>query len=172
VKYRPFVISKSRKPSAALAAVAALQPATDQSAANAATAAEPFPASEGAGSRNAANAASAAAAPADFEETAAVLEYDGALPRPWAEAFARFQCEPRPDVPEGLCHQAIDDAGRLLDDHRQALDRFSWRPPDLFGENGIAWRLCGSDSLEVTADAIVLVDGRRLLKPEQARRAG
>ena len=52
----------------------------------------------------------------DFEERAAIAEYDGGAPRAWAEAFAKLQCLPAPDdVSASIWIALIDGAGRFLD---------------------------------------------------------
>ena len=53
---------------------------------------------------------------ANFEERAAIAEYDGGAPRAWAEAFAKLQCLPAPDgVSPAIWIAMIDGAGRFLD---------------------------------------------------------
>lgn len=53
----------------------------------------------------------------DFDaERAAIIEYDGGIPRVRAEAFARMQHRRPADMTEAQWRREIDDAGRFLDD--------------------------------------------------------
>ena len=62
------------------------------------------------------HAAFSTAAVCDFEECAAIAEYDGGAPRDWAEAFAKLQCLPVPEgVSAAIWIAMIDGAGRWLD---------------------------------------------------------
>ena len=69
------------------------------------------------------------------EERAAITEYDGGAPRPWAEALARL--DPA-RVPPNICQerwtQFIDDCGRFLDQGWAIrANGLGWGPLDLFG---------------------------------------
>ena len=51
-----------------------------------------------------------------LEERAAIVEYGAAVPRSWAEGFARLDpARPPADVPLRRWQQFIDDVGRFLD---------------------------------------------------------
>jgi hypothetical protein len=96
-----------------------------------------------------------AAACDDFdEERAAIIEFDGGVPRPWAEAFARLDPErPRDGIPGPRWRQFIDDAGGFLDSPFRAVAvDLGWQPQDLFGagdrpsgqvDYGLLWLLNG-----------------------------
>jgi hypothetical protein len=91
----------------------------------------------------------------DFdEERAAIIEFDGDVPRPWAEAFARLDPErPRDGIPGPRWHQFIDDAGGFLDSPFRAVAvDLGWQPQELFGagdrpsgqvDYGLLWLLNG-----------------------------
>ena len=82
-------------------------------------------------------AADPAAAYDDFdEERAAIIEFDGRIPRPWAEAFARLDPERPPDGVAGQqWRQYVDDIGGFLDSPLLTVaDGMGWRPRDLFGK--------------------------------------
>jgi hypothetical protein len=69
------------------------------------------------------------------EERAAIIEYDGGVPRSWAEAFARLDpARPPGDVPSKRWVQFIDDCGRFLDSGwASRVEALGWGPLDLFG---------------------------------------
>jgi hypothetical protein len=69
------------------------------------------------------------------DERAAIVEYGGAVPRRWAEAFARLNpASPPSDVPAKRWVQFIDDCGRFLDDGwGTRAGALGWGPFDLFG---------------------------------------
>jgi hypothetical protein len=69
------------------------------------------------------------------EERAAIVEYDGGVSRPWAEALVRLDpTRVPPNVSQERWAQFIDDCGRFLDQgwatHAEGL---GWGPLDLFG---------------------------------------
>jgi hypothetical protein len=91
------------------------------------------------------------------EERAAVIEYDGAIPRTWAEGFARLNPDRPPgDVPPKRWKRFIDDVGRFLDSPFCAVaTALGWGPFELFGcdrdrpfaridRAGLLWLLDGS----------------------------
>ena len=69
------------------------------------------------------------------KERAAVVEYDGRIPRAWAEGFARLNPDrPLGDVPPKRWLTFIDDIGRFLDSLFCAVAAaLGWGPYDLFG---------------------------------------
>jgi hypothetical protein len=110
-----------------------------------------------------------AAAPAEppwsetEEERAAIVEYDGRIPRAWAEGFARLDpARPPAYVPPRRWEQFIDDVGRFLDSPLRALaGSEGWGPFDLFAcdrdrpfaridRAGLLWLLNGDKLVELT----------------------
>jgi hypothetical protein len=69
------------------------------------------------------------------EERAALTEYDGRVPRAWAEGLARLDpAQPPADVPSKRWVQFIDDCGRFLDNGwATKAETLGWGPLDLFG---------------------------------------
>lgn len=103
------------------------------------------------------------------EEWAAIIEYDGGVPRAWAEGFARLDPnKPPADVPPHRWLRFIDDCGRFLDAgwaERAAL--LGWGPLDLFGCDrerpfaridhlGLLWLRSGGSILELHRDRAIL----------------
>ena len=89
------------------------------------------------------------------EERAAIIEFDGGVPRAWAEALARLDPDKPPKhVPPQRWLRFIDDCGRFLDggwaDRAAAL---GWGPLQLFGcdrkrpfyipHRGLLWEVNG-----------------------------
>jgi hypothetical protein len=78
-------------------------------------------------------AAYAAAAP-DYEERAAIIEYDGKVSRPWAEPLARLctmACPPAYSLDRW--YRLIDDAGRFADEWAVIAEALGWTPMEVFG---------------------------------------
>jgi hypothetical protein len=70
------------------------------------------------------------------------------VPEPYLDAWARLQCQKPVPVPEIQWRQAIDDAGRFLDQWGGHAVEFCWTPADLFeapayGKSGLVWFLRG-----------------------------
>jgi hypothetical protein len=70
------------------------------------------------------------------------------VPERYLDAWARFQLQCPAGVTEQAWRQAIDDAGRFLDQWGKLADSFGWSPGDLFdvprdGAMGLAWWLKG-----------------------------
>lgn len=112
-----------------------------------------------------------APAPEDFEERAAIVEFEGRIPREWAEGFARLVCMPCPGgVPERRWRQFIDDAGRFLDRWTPQVAALGWTTVEVFGAHagaphcrydcmGLVWLLAGADVLAVTTDRVSIRKG-------------
>lgn len=103
------------------------------------------------------------------EERAAIVEYDGAAPRAWAEGFARLDTsKPPADVPQRRWLRFLDDCGRFLDGGWAArAAALGWGPLDLFGcdrercvvrvDNlGLLWLLNGGKLIELHRDCAIL----------------
>ena len=103
------------------------------------------------------------------EERAAIAEYDGGVPRAWAEALARLDPDKQPgDVPPRRWLRFIDDCGRFLDGGWAARAiAFGWGPLDLFGCDrerpfacvdhlGLLWLVNGGTVVELHRDRAIL----------------
>jgi len=72
--------------------------------------------------------------PEDFEERAAITEFDAGIPREWAEAFARVQCAaPLAGYTPERWLALIDDGGRFLDRWAARAMDLGWSSSDCFG---------------------------------------
>jgi hypothetical protein len=71
------------------------------------------------------------------------------VPAVYADAWGRLQCQKPYGVTEAAWRQAVDDAGRFLDQWRNLAAEFEWSPGDLFDAPhdgklaGLAWWLRG-----------------------------
>jgi hypothetical protein len=123
------------------------------------------------------------------EERAAIVEYDGGIPRTWAEGFARLH----PDrAPAGVSPQRwgrfVDDIGRFLDGPFCSIAAaLGWGPLDLFGcdrdrpfaridQQGLLWLLGGNRVValcETTATIETQTGARQTFrrKPDEPGRA-
>ena len=72
------------------------------------------------------------------ERTAIAIEL-GRVPPAYADAWAVFQTRKPGHVSEAVWFRAQDAAGRFLDEWASLALSFGWRPPDIFGQNGLAW---------------------------------
>ena len=103
------------------------------------------------------------------EERAAIVEYDGGAPRPWAEALARLDpARVPPTIPEERWAQFIDDCGRFLDQGwATRANGLGWGPLDLFGcdrerppadndHAGLLWRVEGGKLVVMSAYAAII----------------
>ena len=105
----------------------------------------------------------------DFDETerAAIIEYDGGIPREWAEGLARLLSSPPPSgVIPSLWHDRLNRAARFCDIWAAKASACGWSAEDLFGMNplaplsrydsmGAAFFGADSEVIDVTADAVI-----------------
>jgi hypothetical protein len=96
------------------------------------------------------------------EERVAILEYDGGIPRAWAEGFARLDPDRPPgDVPLRRWQQFVDDVGCFLDRWADMAAALGWSPYELFGcdrdrpfaridQAGLLWLLNGEKLVALT----------------------
>lgn len=71
---------------------------------------------------------------ADFDERAAIIEFDGGAPREWAEGFACLDLtRPLAGFGTGRWRQIIDDGGRFLDRWASQAAAVGWSAADVFG---------------------------------------
>ena len=103
------------------------------------------------------------------EERAAIVEYDGGVSRPWAEALARLDPARVPlNVSQERWAQFIDDCGRFLDQGWATYaEGLGWGPLDLFGcdrerspaegdHAGLLWRIEGGKLIIMSAYAAII----------------
>src|SRR5262249_10505705 len=103
------------------------------------------------------------------EEGAAIVENDGAIPRAWAEGFARLDPDRPPrDVPAKRWHQFVDDVEHFLDGNFGAVAAaLGWGPFDLCGcdrdrpiaridRAGLLWLLNGNRLMALTENATTI----------------
>jgi hypothetical protein len=99
----------------------------------------------------------------DFDERAALTQFEAGVPREWAEGFARLQMS-RP--PAGLSfarwRQVIDDGGHFIDRWAAHSTALGWRTLDVFGVHaerpaerfdvfGLVWAIRGSAVVDIAA---------------------
>lgn len=101
-------------------------------------------------------------------EGAANVEDDGAIPREWAEGFARLDPDRAPgDVPPRRWRSFVDDAGAFLDRWAAQASAFGWSTHDLFGcdrdrpfarvdQAGLLWLVNGDRLVILTAETATI----------------
>jgi hypothetical protein len=104
---------------------------------------------------------------ADFEDRAAIVEYDGGIPRAWAEGFALLHPDrPPARVPLRRWKAVIDAIGTFLDHWAAKAAALGWEAADIFGADaarpeiswlnaGPLWAGNGARMVEVHPDHIV-----------------
>jgi hypothetical protein len=103
------------------------------------------------------------------EERAALIEYEGGIPREWAEGFARLEPNRPPgDVPLRRWRTFVDDTGVFLDGGWAATAAaLGWGPGELFGCDrdqpfarvntaGILWLLNGDKLVALSSEIAVI----------------
>ena len=118
-------------------------------------------------SSSVATVATIAACSSDETERAAIIEYDGGVPREWAEGLARLLSSPPPSgVIPSLWHDRLNRAARFCDIWAAKASACGWSAEDLFGMNplaplsrydsmGAAFFGADSEVIDVTADAVI-----------------
>ena len=103
-----------------------------------------------------------------YEGRAAIIEHDGAIPRDWAEGFARLHPDrPPSDVPRRRWQTFIDDCGRFLDTWGAEALALGWGPLELFGcdgekpfarvdQMGLIWFIKGGHVASMSMSAAVI----------------
>lgn len=102
-------------------------------------------------------------------ERAAIVQFEGGIPREWAEGFARLDPDHPPvDVPPGRWQRFVDDVGRFLDSPFVVVAAtLGWGPYDLFGcdrdrpfaltdQAGLLWLLDGDRLVMLAEDAATI----------------
>jgi hypothetical protein len=105
----------------------------------------------------------------DDAERAAVIEFNGGIPRPWAEALARLAKQRRlADVPDRQWNRLRDDFIDFCMDWAGPAEALGWRPRDLLGWDvrypfspiakrlGLTWKIAGARVVSVERDEIVI----------------
>jgi hypothetical protein len=88
------------------------------------------------------------------------------VPERYLDAWARFQLQCPGGVTEQAWRQAIDDAGRFLDEWGKLAVEFRWTPGDLFDvprdgkPGGLVWFLGGESVQAIGPRRMVTQDGR------------
>jgi hypothetical protein len=102
------------------------------------------------------------------EERAAIFEYDGEVPRAWAEGFSRVQRDRPPGrVPLNRWQGVIDSIEMFLDRWASRAAALGWEATDIFGadadrpevtwlNSGPLWHGDGACVVEVHADRMIL----------------
>jgi hypothetical protein len=74
----------------------------------------------------------------DFAERAAIIEFDGGIPREWADGFARLDCATPPaGIPAQRWRATIDAIGAFLDQWAAKASALGWEAADLFGADNV-----------------------------------
>jgi hypothetical protein len=93
-------------------------------------------------------------------ERAAIAIELGRVPPAYAGAWAVFQMRKPGQLSEAAWFQAIDDAGRFLDEWASLALDFGWRPNDIFGQRGLARFCTGERVRAVGPDNAITASGR------------
>jgi hypothetical protein len=92
----------------------------------------------------------------------------GSVPEPYLDAWARLQCQKPMRVSDAEWRQAIDDAGRVLDQWGSLALEFGWTAGDVFdvphdGKPGLIWFAAGERVRALVPEHAVLWGGERVL---------
>ncbi len=102
------------------------------------------------------------------DKRAVIVEYGGAVPREWAEGFARLDPDKAPsDVPPQRWRRFIDDTCAFLDRWAAQASALGWLAHDLFGcdrdrpfaridQAGLLWLLNGDRLVILTAETATI----------------
>ncbi|MBP2229646.1 hypothetical protein J2847_002945 [Azospirillum agricola] len=90
----------------------------------------------------------------DFEERAAMMEFEAGLPRAWAESLARLATANKPGayLPERWA-VIVGDAHRLIAGHVARFVSFGWEPADV---KELIPRLDGREIVSVSMDHVAV----------------
>jgi hypothetical protein len=104
----------------------------------------------------------------DEAERAAIIEFDGGVPREWAEGLARLLSSPPPaGVAPSLWHARVNRAARFCGAWAVKAAACGWSASDLFGLHpvaplsrhdgmGVAFFCAEREVIDVTPDAVVI----------------
>ena len=97
---------------------------------------------------------------AETLERQAIAEVEGGVPAVYSAAFARLQLTPPPGLSVEKWLQAVDDAGRFLDQHGAQAAVLGWSVVGVFGASGLVRFLRGASVVSLSASTATLSDGR------------
>ena len=104
----------------------------------------------------------------DFEERAAIVEYDGEVPQEWAAGLAHLCVMPCPEGVDVIrWRQVVDNAGRFADEWAVKASTLGWDTADIFGVDrhkpeaaihtaGLIWLLGDKRIVAISADAVIV----------------
>jgi hypothetical protein len=107
--------------------------------------------------------------PFDVAERTAIAIELGRVPPAYADAWAAFQTRNPGHVSEAEWFQAVDDAGRFLDEWAGLALDFGWRPRDIFDRGGLAWFCAGERVRALGPDNAITASGRIFTRPPPRR---
>jgi hypothetical protein len=101
--------------------------------------------------------------PSDIAERAAIAEFEGGIPRPYADEFAFIQAECPNGVDKARWEMAVQDAGAFLDRWGQIAFSFGWPVADIFdwtnrGASGLVWEIQEGEVTKLTDDQALIED--------------
>jgi hypothetical protein len=118
----------------------------------------------------------------EVNERTAIAIHEGGVPEVYAEAFAHLQTAQPIGIDHSRWLQAVDDAGRFLDQWGTEAERLQWTADDLFmkpvmmraaiGNCGLCWVIGGRDVVLIKASSVTLSDGLVFGKPTTNVSAG
>lgn len=95
----------------------------------------------------------------DFEERAAIVEYDAGIPREWAEGFARLCEMPRPiGFSPQRWRQLLNDAGKFMDCWASRVAALGWTTEEVFGAHPVA-----PDARQDAKGLVALIGGHQVV---------
>jgi hypothetical protein len=104
----------------------------------------------------------------EYEECAAIIQYDADIPQEWAEGFARLCTMPKPrNISETRWAQTLDAASCFIDKWAVTASTLGWTTHDIFGVDlyrpevaihsaGLIWLLQNKEIVVITADAVTV----------------
>jgi len=97
---------------------------------------------------------------ADWSERAAIIEYDGGVPREWAEGFAKLSTMPCPPAyrPQRWA-RLVEAAAHFIDEWAPVAKKFGWTTEQVFGVDAAAPEAC-----QAARGLISKLDGRRIIE--------
>jgi hypothetical protein len=103
-------------------------------------------------------------APAELEERQALAA--GSVPEPYLDGWSRLQLQRPAAIPGDHWRQAVDAAGRFLDEWGNLAEIFRWSPDDLFNvprdgrPGGLVWFLQGETVRALGPDHAITMSER------------
>jgi hypothetical protein len=79
----------------------------------------------------------------DWQERAAIVEFDASIPRQWAEGFAKLCTMPRPlAFSQRRWARIVNDAGHFIDRWAHTVAMLGWTTEEIFGVDPTAPEAC------------------------------